>query len=211
MKTLLIILVLCSHVCFGQTSAEWLQQKKVQKKYLLQQIAALKMYGNYLSKGYAITRNGLNVIGGSKQGCYNQDDKFFERLRIVSPRVQQYKRVADIIAIHLRASKAIKQTMNYSVNSGQLKSQEIIYLQGVFDRLAAESESDLDRLVAVTTSAKIEMSDDERIKEIDKLFVLAMDKQSFVQSFTIGVKGLVVQRLNELQEVKKSKTLNGIR
>jgi hypothetical protein len=211
MKTLLIILVLWSQVGLGQTSAEWLRQKKTQKKYLLQQIAALRVYGNYLAKGYTIARDGLNVIGGLKQGCYNQDSKFFESLRIASPRVKQYKKVADIISMQVKLSKAVQQMKQYSSDSRQLTTGEISYLQGVFNRVMSECESDLDRLMVVITNTELEMSDDERIKEIDRLYSSTMGRQSFVQSFSNDIKGLVVQRLNEAAEVKKSKLLNGIR
>src|SRR3954469_9657721 len=110
MKTITIILVFWSPVCFAQTTSEWMQQKKTQKKYLLQQIAALKVYGNYLAKGYAITHDGLKTIGGLKQECYNDDSKHFESLEIISARVRQYQRVRDMIAIHLSIIKTIGET-----------------------------------------------------------------------------------------------------
>ncbi len=52
MKKLLIvsIIILFTETLSAQTSAEWLSQKKTQKKYLVQQIAALDVYAGYLSK-----------------------------------------------------------------------------------------------------------------------------------------------------------------
>ncbi|ULT42931.1 conjugal transfer protein TraI [Niabella defluvii] len=52
----------------AQTFAEWFQQKKTQKKYLLQQIAALQVYIGYAKKGYNIAKDGLNTIGGFTRG-----------------------------------------------------------------------------------------------------------------------------------------------
>ena len=54
-------MVLCAENLFAQTLAEWVSQKVTQKKYLLQQIAALQVYSGYLSKGYSIAKDGLNT------------------------------------------------------------------------------------------------------------------------------------------------------
>jgi hypothetical protein len=37
-------------VSTAQTWSEWFSQKKTQKKYLLEQVAALKIYAGYLKK-----------------------------------------------------------------------------------------------------------------------------------------------------------------
>lgn len=43
----------------AQTFDEWFRQKKTQKKYLVQQIAALKVYLGYLKEGYEIAQKGM--------------------------------------------------------------------------------------------------------------------------------------------------------
>ena len=48
----------------AQTFAEWFQQKSTQKKYLLQQIAALQVYAAYYKAGNNIAHNGLGSITG---------------------------------------------------------------------------------------------------------------------------------------------------
>ena len=59
MKKLLILstMVLCADNLSAQTVAEWFRQKATQRKYLLQQIAALHVYSGYLSKGYSIAKD----------------------------------------------------------------------------------------------------------------------------------------------------------
>ena len=53
MKILLMILAFfVSGKTYSQTYEEWFQQTKTQKKYLLQQIAALKVYIGYAEKGF---------------------------------------------------------------------------------------------------------------------------------------------------------------
>lgn len=200
MKTNFIIVVLVfSQVCYGQVTGEWLSQKKTQKKYLLDQIGALKIYGSYLSKGYAITKGGLGEIKGIKDKSLSQDRSLFESLRIVSPMIRQYKKVKDIISIQVQISKQVQLTVRYALASKGMTGQEIEYLQSVFAKVNIECENDLDRLMKVITSNELEMSDDERLKEIDKLYELAIDKQNFTSHFSTTAKGLIVQRKAELR------------
>ncbi len=64
MKTILLVIatVLLFQSANAQTWDEWFKQKKTQKKYLVQQIAALRVYLDYLKKGYTVVHNGLNTI-----------------------------------------------------------------------------------------------------------------------------------------------------
>ena len=73
-------MVLCAENLSAQTSSEWFRQKATQKKYLLQQIAALQVYSGYLSKGYSIAKNGLNTIKNIKNGDLLQHSNYFTSL-----------------------------------------------------------------------------------------------------------------------------------
>ena len=58
MKKILILFLLTIIVTTtqAQTFAEWFRQKKTQKQYLIQQIAALQVYIGYAQKGYSIAK-----------------------------------------------------------------------------------------------------------------------------------------------------------
>src|SRR5690606_229293 len=101
MKKLLAIAIVlfCSENLSAQTFAEWFQQKSTQKKYLVQQIAALQLYSGYLSKGYSIAKNGLNTIKSIKDGDILQHDNYFNSLTTVNPQIKRYQKVADILAL----------------------------------------------------------------------------------------------------------------
>ena len=70
----------------AQTWAEWFRQNSTQKKYLLQQIAALSVYSGYLGKGYLVARNGLSVIQQLRQGEVNLHDTHFKSLVALNPK-----------------------------------------------------------------------------------------------------------------------------
>ena len=66
-----------SSIAHTQTWDEWFRQKETQKKYLLEQIAALNVYLGYVKEGYSIARDGLRIINDIKQGDFKlHDDKF---------------------------------------------------------------------------------------------------------------------------------------
>ena len=65
----------------AQTVNEWVNQKSTQKKYLLQQIAALQVYINYAKKGYNIVSGGINTIRDIKKGDLNLHNTFFSSLK----------------------------------------------------------------------------------------------------------------------------------
>lgn len=62
--TLLLALLLSgfSGTVQGQTWGEFFQQKKTQKRYLLQQIAALQVFIGQAKKGYDLVGSGLRTI-----------------------------------------------------------------------------------------------------------------------------------------------------
>jgi hypothetical protein len=213
MKKLLIILtmVLCAENLFAQTWAEWFRQKETQKKYLLQQIAALKVYSGYLSKGYSNAKNGLNTIKSIKNGDLLQHTNSFTSLVTVNPKIKQSKKVADIIAMQISITKQTSNAIKRFRNNHHFTTTEINYLQSVFNTLLSACAKNLDELLNLIINGNLQMKDDERIKAIDKIYVDMQDKQQFVRAFSNNAAGLSIQRSNEENDIIISKKLNGLK
>jgi prefoldin subunit 5 len=213
MKKLLIIsiMVLCAENLFAQTWAEWFRQKATQKKYLLQQIAALKVYSGYLSKGYSNAKNGLNTIKNIKNGDLLQHTNSFTSLLTVNPKIKQSKKVADIIAMQISITKQIGNAIKRFRNNHHFTTTEINYLQGVFNTLLSACAKNLDELFNLITNGNLQMKDGERIKAIDKIYFEMQDKQQFVRAFSNNAAGLSTQRSNEENDIIISKKLNGLK
>lgn len=211
MKTLFILAWLVAGISANsQTTAEWTSQKKTQIKYLLQQIAANKVYIEYLGKGYNVARKGLNTIQDIKNGDFNLHRDFIHSLGKVNPKVKSYVKVADIISYQLRIVKAITSTINGLKESNQFTNDELDYTKTVFDRLLEESIKDLNDLYLIITSGELNMKDDERIIRIDQLFLEMQDKYSFCKSFSDECSILAMQRLTEKGETRLSRKINGL-
>ncbi len=195
----------------AQTPAEWTQQKKTQKKYLLQQIAALQVYLSYAKKGYDIASKGINTVRDIKSGDLNLHMEFFTSLKNVNPKISRYVKVADIIAYQVRIIKQTKQTIQGIRETKQFTTDELNYCKKVFDNLLQECVKTIDELFMVITPNQLQMKDDERIKRIDKLYLEMQDKYSFCSSFSEEMGVLSVQRLGEQIEINRSKLVNGIK
>ena len=195
----------------AQTADEWLNQNSTQKKYLLQQIAALKVYLGYAKKGYTIVTNGVNTIRNIKNGDLNLHRDFFNSLKNVNPSIRKYAKAADIIAYQVKIIKQTKITIQQIRETKQFTETELDYCKQVFDNLLDECIKTVEELILVTTSGKLEMKDDERLKRIDKLYADVQEKYSFTCAFSEDMGLLAIQRLGEQMEINRSKLINGIK
>ena len=210
MKTILIILLLTANAVNAQTFEEWAQQKKTQKKYLFQQIAALQVYIGYVKKGYDVVNKGLTTIRNIKSGDFNLHRDFFRSLKQVNPKISKYAKGADIVAYQLRIMKQTNKTLQGIREAGQFSTDELDYCKTVFDNLLEECFKSIDELLLVITSGELEMKDDERIKRIDILYAHMQNKYAFSCSFSEEMGLLSMQRLGEQIEINRSKILNGL-
>lgn len=184
---------------YAQTFGEFFNQKKTQKRYLLEQIAALQVYTGYLKKGYEIASSGLETIRDFSNGEFSLHDAFITGLKKVRPAVKNNIKVAEIIEMQIRIGKgfgALKSNPNLSL-SNQL------YVQQVRDNLWEECLKDLEELLMVITSGKVEMPDDERLERLDKIYASMNSKSAFVQHFASEVTTLIRQREQDKQVIEK--------
>ncbi len=202
---------LVSNSINAQTWQEWFQQKKTQKKYLLQQIAALKIYLNYAKKGYDIANKGITIVRNIKKGDFNLHQDFFGSLKIVNPKIKKYLKLADIIAYQTWIIKRSRHTLQAIQASKQFTTVELDYCEKVFDNLLEECVTNIDELFLVITSNVLIMKDNERIKRLDKIYNDMQDKYAFCSSYSDEMNLLVDQRLAGQVEIKYSKIINGLK
>jgi hypothetical protein len=213
MKKLLILFLLgmLATTTQAQTFAEWFKQKKTQKKYLVQQIAALQVYIGYAQKGYSIAKEGLSTIGDFKRGEFNLHNGYFNSLKIVNPKIKQYAKVADIMAMQITIIQGYGRTRRYVRESGAFNGEELDYIMRVLGRLLDDCSNTLDELITVTTDGNPEMKDDERLKRIDILYKDMTDKYTFSRSFRNETMVLAASRIKENNDMRTSRALYDIK
>lgn len=193
-----IVLLMSVANLHAQTYAEFFRQKKTQTKYLLEQIAALKMYAGYAKKGYDIASTGLNTIRGFSKGEFNLHNTFISSLKTVSPVIKNNTKVAEIIILQLEIAKSFRNIRN----SGS-SSTTSAYVETVRANIVEECGYDLEELLLVITSGKVEMQDDERLQRLDRIYESMLEKSAFVQSFSNRVNLVNQQRDNEQRSINQ--------
>lgn len=207
MKTLLIILLTAiATVTRAQTWNEVFKQKETQKKYLVQQIAAMKLYAGYLKKGYDIANKGINSIKDISKGEFDLHQSFFTSLKMVNPAIAGNSKIAQVIAWQMTISKDLLALSSRT----ELPPSDKSYIRQVRLKVMNECEQDIEELLLVITSGKLEMKDDERINRLDKVYESMKDKYQFTQSFSNQVKTLSLQKEQEERNNEASKKLYGI-
>lgn len=204
------ILIMCFNFCHAQTWAEWFQQKQTQKKYLLEQIAALQVYLGYAKKGYDIASKGIHTISDIKNGEFNLHGTFFNSLIAVNPRIKNIAEVAAIIALQISIVQHFKSSIKTYHDSQKFNNDELEYIGKVYADLTTDCLQDIDQLIAVITDNTFQMTDDERLKQINFIYADMKDKNQFTQSFTNGAMLLLHQRTKEQNDISVSQNLYGL-
>ncbi len=185
----------------SQALQEWFNQKATQKKYLLQQIAALQVYIGYLKKGYDVANKGLTTIKNLKQGHFGLDTAFFNSLKSVNPKIKNSAKVAGIISFNVQILRQYKATIAYAKSQNTFNDEEINYMTLVLGNLGNYVEGILNSLIDIVTSAKLEMTDDERLTRIDHLYDEMQEQYELINEFDGSVKVLSIQRAKEINDI----------
>lgn len=208
---MITVAVFISAKASAQNWAEWFKQKKTQKKYLVEQIAALKIYTEYLQQGYQIAKGGLTLIGDLKEGEFSLHKNYFQSLKTVNPNVRGYVRVAEMLAMNYALVESVQKLRSALKQDRLLTTEERGYLDRVLGRLLDGCALCLDELLAVVTDGQMEMKDDERIRRIDQLHGDMIAQREFYARFRQQAVSLIANRKQTAGEVNLSRELYQIK
>jgi hypothetical protein len=199
---ILITGMILSTAAPAQTWNEWFKQKKTQKKYLVKQIALLRLYLGYLKKGYEIAGKGLTTIHNIKNGDFNLHRDFFGSLKNVNPHIANSAKVADIIAFQVYIIQNMKRVNNFCRDNEHFTPEEIRYVAAVYSNMLFLCDASISELLMIIRSNETEMKDDERLKRIDTVYDDMLDKHAFVQSFDSDVRLIAKEREREQRSIE---------
>lgn len=196
-----ILLMLIGSNVRAQTWGEFFKQKKTQKKYLLNQIAALQVYIGYARKGYELVGDGLGTLRDISNGEFSLHGAFISSLRQVSTAVRNDVRIAEIISMQLSVLRISGNWGNHAL----LSTEHRDYISGVRENLRGICLEELEELLLVITAGKVEMSDDERLRRIAGLYGSMILHLAFARKFSAELDLLNRVRENELLELEQIK------
>lgn len=200
------LLLLCLLIGAGRSFA---QDGKIIERYL-EQIASLEAYIKVLEKGYDIVKKGTEIIGNIKKGDLSLHSDYFSSLKSVSPAVKKYVRVGDIIALQVNILAVYNACHKETAGSGWFTGGETDFIFSFLSNMLNASMADLDVLLTVTASGTVGMSDDERLRRIDRLYVDMQRIYATAQSFRQTTQAMSLYRQREQGDIQNGKNLYGI-
>jgi len=208
-KTMIILafMVAIRSASIAQGLGDWFNQKQQQKKQLLEQIAALKVYLDHTRKGYEVLKYGTDLTGDIRNLDKYQHADYFNDRKKVSPTIKKHDRIGDIIRLYETMLKRRNITLTRAREGGHFTSGEMSEMNRLFASIAAEADMDLDELLMVATDGQVSMSDDERIARIEKLYAIMQKRHGVQLSLSQKILSLAEGRNRKQQYLK---TLKGI-
>ncbi|SDE88361.1 hypothetical protein SAMN05216464_110177 [Mucilaginibacter pineti] len=210
MKKVILFIVFFLPVIGFTTRANAQSDEVIQLLLNVEKLSQYKQILNDMKTGYQVLNKGYSTIKDISQGNFSMHQLFLDGLWSVSPTVMQYGRIADIVSNQVRLVKEYKNAFNRFKSSGFFKLDEISYMETVYDNLFNQSLHNLDALANVITANKLRMSDDERIKAIDRINADMEDKLQFLRTFNNSTTALAIQRQKAQNEITAIKGLHGI-
>lgn len=196
---------------FGISTTASAQETEIQQLLLnVEKLAQFKQILEDMKKGYEVVYAGYSTIQNLSEGNFNLHRTFLEGLLQVNPRVRDYQRVGDIINYQIILVKEYKNAYNRFKKDGNFSIQEVEYIGDVYKSLFDQSLENLNDLTMVITSDKLQMSDDERLEAIDRIYHEMHDKVLFLRNFNRNTTLLAVQRAKETNDVMALRSIYGI-
>jgi hypothetical protein len=203
----LILLVHSEAQC--QTFNEWFKQKKTQKQYLVEQIAALQLYLKNLKQGYTVVKKGLNLVGEITGNSYSMDNIYLKSLLDVKENLRNSDLSESIqLTEHNIRNRLMRFADRIDKNADRIMTEESAYLKKVVEKV----EWLTDEQVAIARSAKssnvLQMTDGNRIQVLTNVKLELQGVESFLGQADAELTRLIGQRRAEAQELKEIELLH---
>lgn len=180
---------------------------------LLLDIEKLTQFKSILSDmktGYQIYQRGYGTISSLSHGNFKLHDVYLNGLLEINPAVKNYGRVAEIISQQASLISEYKTAFSRFKQSGFFSAGELDYMGKVYGQLVKQSLDNLDELTTILTASKLRMSDNERLRAIDRIYASSTDKLQFLRYFNRNGVMLSLQRTRENGDATSLKQLYGI-
>jgi hypothetical protein len=205
MKKLIVCILLSLGLAPAQAQLYELERLALDIEKLLQ----LKNILSDLYKGYEILSSGYNTIKNISQGNFNLHKAFLDGLLAVSPAVQKYVRVVDIIDDQGKIVSEYKTAYQLFKKDPHFTPDELVYMSGVYNNLISRSEKNLENLLNIITASKLRMSDAERLQAIDHLYTDTHQELSFLRGFNSKTSSLSAERSRQQNDIGSIQSLYG--
>lgn len=185
-------------------------QEAIQLTLNLEKLRQLESILDNMYAGYKILMKGYNTVKDIAEGNFSIHRVFLDGLYAVNPAVRNYKRIPYIIQYQQFIMKEGKRAFDRFRNDENLTVREIKYYESVYSHILKQSLRNLDELITITTAAKLRMSDEERLRAVDRIYAEMEIRVIFLKLFNNHAQMLVIQRARDQRSVNTMRQLHGV-
>ncbi|WP_114941374.1 TerB family tellurite resistance protein [Mucilaginibacter endophyticus] len=214
MKKLIFTILLTAGLCgmLPQPSKAQSVEDCIQQLILdYEKLASLKNILSQMYQGYAVLSKGYNAVKGVAQGNFSLHQVFLDGLYLVSPTVRKYPRITDIISDQTRLVGVYRQVSGSFSRSGRFKPAELAYMMKVYNNLISASLQNLDNLAMIVTDSQLRMSDAERLRAIDRLYLESHNQLTYLRRFNDQASAMAKQRALTEQDRQALQSIYGFK
>jgi hypothetical protein len=201
----MLILILIANIKAQAQSDELLQLLLNVEK-----LSQLKSILSDMKTGYQIYQQGYGTISNLSKGNFDLHHIYLTGLLAISPTIQNYGRVAEVISQQTSVVQEYKRSLGLFRQSGSFSASELTYMANVYKQLINQSGDNLDELDHILTAGKLRMSDDDRLRAIDRVYSSSSDQLQFLRYFNRQGILLSLQRSKDLNDSRALKKLYGL-
>jgi hypothetical protein len=190
----------------AQAQSDELQQLLLNIEKLTQFKAIL----SDMKQGYQIYQQGYGKVSDLSKGNFNLHNVYLTGLMAVDPAVRDNPRVGQVVGLQNDIIGGYKRYASLFRQSGSFRGNELSYFDNVYNQLVRQSNANIDELANVTTAGQLRMSDDDRLRAIDRIYTNSSDQLQFLRYFNRKAVMLSLQRSKDLNETRTLKRLYGL-
>ncbi len=206
-----IVIIMVFFLCLVTTKVATEQVQEMQQLILdIEKLTQLKGILSDMKTGYQIYQQGYGSISQLSKGNFDLHSVYFKGLLSINPTVRNYGRVVEIVVQQASLISEYKIAYKQFQQSGSFSAGELNYMSNVYTQLVNQSLQNLDDLTNVLTAGKLRMSDDERMRAIDRIYASSSDKLQFLRHFNRQGVLLNIQRVKDIGDTRTVKQFYGI-
>lgn len=173
------------------TFNEIFRQKRTARRYMARQIAELQIYIELTRKGYELVTDGLNLVRDISNGEFTLHQLFYTSLKTVSPQIRKYPKLKTIIDQQLYIQKLVTSLRQEINKDNAFIPSQRNYINSALDNLKSDTDQLEKQLITILADNKFELSDDQRISQINKLFEKSSSQLQFIHQFSSQALALI--------------------
>ncbi|SFT97281.1 hypothetical protein SAMN04489724_3074 [Algoriphagus locisalis] len=209
MKRLILIFYLgsISLPSHAQTWNEWWKQKDTQKKYLAEQLIALKAYGAVLKEGYEVASKGLGLVHTIQNGDYTQHETYFSSFSSINPQIKNHPKAEKTIALYSKTRQLTLQIPNRLFAENRFTASEENIIRHVLQSIYKDCDQMLLDLQTLLRKDQLNLSDSERISQLSQIHAGMQEAHSYTIWFYQNCHNLSLSRQNESRAIEHQKSV----